>query len=112
MSSPDLTRRHLARIASVGLSLALAGCLRPLYGPTASGAPLQDVLASIEIEPVVTRQRPAIDGKGRRHSAGHAPEPGKKGRQGEGSLPVAERLQRRRQAVPDVMRQAVGPLPC
>ena len=56
MSSPDLTRRHLGRIAVLGLSLALAGCLRPLYGPTASGAPLQDVLASIEIEPVVTRE--------------------------------------------------------
>jgi LPS-assembly lipoprotein len=32
--------------------LGLAGCFRPLYGPTASGEPLGAVLASIEIAPV------------------------------------------------------------
>lgn len=36
-------------VAALGLSLALAGCFRPLYGPTASGAPLQEVLGSIEV---------------------------------------------------------------
>ena len=55
MSSPDLSRRAFARVAALGLTLALAGCFRPLYGPTASGARLQDVLASVQVEPVVTR---------------------------------------------------------
>src|SRR3712207_150832 len=55
MLSPDLTRRYAAHIAALGLTLALAGCFRPLYGPTASGERVQDVLASIQVEPVVTR---------------------------------------------------------
>lgn len=38
----------LLLLAAVGL----AGCLRPLYGPTASGQPLQAVLASIDVLPV------------------------------------------------------------
>jgi LPS-assembly lipoprotein len=54
MSSPDLTRRGAAGLLALALPLVLGGCLRPMYGPTASGAPLQDVLASIEIEPVIT----------------------------------------------------------
>lgn len=36
------------------LALGLGGCLRPLYGPTASGARLQDVLAAIEVLPIQT----------------------------------------------------------
>jgi LPS-assembly lipoprotein len=36
--------------------LALSGCFRPLYGPTATGEPLQRVLASIEVAPVGTNQ--------------------------------------------------------
>jgi LPS-assembly lipoprotein len=32
------------------LALAVAGCFRPLYGPTPSGAPVQDVLASISVD--------------------------------------------------------------
>ena len=40
-----------ARLASaIALTLALAGCFRPLYSPTASGERLQDVLAAIEVE--------------------------------------------------------------
>ena len=48
--------RRLLRMtrATVPLTLALAlgGCFRPLYGPTASGAPLQQLLAAIEVEKV------------------------------------------------------------
>src|SRR5215210_748796 len=54
MSSPDLRCRSLTGLFVFAVSLALGGCLRPMYGPTASGAPLQDVLASVVIEPVVT----------------------------------------------------------
>ena len=36
-------------VIAIALSLALAGCFRPLYGPTASGERVQDVLASIEV---------------------------------------------------------------
>jgi LPS-assembly lipoprotein len=53
MSSRDLARA--ARISlALAASLALAGCFRPLYGPTASGEKLQDVLAAIEVEKVVS----------------------------------------------------------
>lgn len=39
------------RVASVAvLALALTGCLRPLYGPTASGERLSDVLASLQVD--------------------------------------------------------------
>jgi LPS-assembly lipoprotein len=62
MSSPD-TRTHrreillrAGRIAgAAALAVALAGCFRPLYGPSASGAPVQDILASILVEPVSDR---------------------------------------------------------
>ncbi|HEX8167559.1 MAG TPA: LPS assembly lipoprotein LptE [Beijerinckiaceae bacterium] len=30
------------------------GCLRPLYGPTATGEPLKDVLAAVDVQKVVT----------------------------------------------------------
>jgi LPS-assembly lipoprotein len=53
MSSRDLTRAARVTLA-IAVSLALGGCFRPLYGPTASGERLQDVLASIEVEKVVT----------------------------------------------------------
>lgn len=51
MSSLNLTHlRGLARIAIVaGLALGVSACLRPLHGPTASGASLQTVMASIEV---------------------------------------------------------------
>ncbi len=48
------------RVAALAvLSLGLAGCFTPLYGPTASGERLDAVLAAIEIEPVETP--PAFD---------------------------------------------------
>lgn len=46
----SLKFKGMARLALVaGLSLGLSACFRPLYGPTASGQQLQDVLASIEV---------------------------------------------------------------
>jgi LPS-assembly lipoprotein len=58
MSSPDrpsLARRTALRFAlAAGLGLALAGCFRPLHGPTASGQQLDDVLAAIDVAPVTT----------------------------------------------------------
>jgi LPS-assembly lipoprotein len=53
MSSRDLSRA--ARISLVlAASLAVAGCFRPLYGPTASGEKLQEVLAAIEVDKVTS----------------------------------------------------------
>ncbi|WP_210496333.1 LPS assembly lipoprotein LptE [Microvirga antarctica] len=44
------TCRATVRVAIViGLALGLSACLRPLYGPTASGQSLQNVLASIDV---------------------------------------------------------------
>jgi LPS-assembly lipoprotein len=54
MSSPDRARRRTLGLAAAALALALGGCLRPLYGPTASGERLQDILASIEVAEPVT----------------------------------------------------------
>ena len=53
MSSPDLRPVRRALMVAVA-TLALAGCFRPLYGPTASGEPLAATLASIEVEKVAS----------------------------------------------------------
>ena len=45
-------RGALRLSAALALTLGLAACFRPLYGPTASGAPLTDVLASIDVDDV------------------------------------------------------------
>lgn len=57
MSSPDRwNARRLARIALVlALPLAAAGCIHPLYGPTASGEDLQARLSGIVIDQVPER---------------------------------------------------------
>lgn len=57
MSSPEATTRRIAlKCAAVALGAGLlAGCVRPLYGPTASGAPLAEVLRSIEVPATVDR---------------------------------------------------------
>lgn len=56
MSSPDHLFARTARLMAAGLiALGLAGCLRPLYGPTGSGEPLADVLGAIEVVPINSR---------------------------------------------------------
>lgn len=47
-----LDPRRLACFAAVAGTVALGGCLRPLYGPTASGQPLQAAMAAVDVEPV------------------------------------------------------------
>lgn len=55
MSSLEIARRSLVRGGAIALlCLGLAACFKPLYGPTASGAMLQDVLASIKVETIAT----------------------------------------------------------
>lgn len=49
----DGVARAASRITAVAaVTLALAGCFRPLYGPTASGENLGALLASVEVAPV------------------------------------------------------------
>jgi LPS-assembly lipoprotein len=51
---PPRAARGIARIVAVAfMTLGLAGCFQPLYGPTASGASMGDVLAAIDVQPVV-----------------------------------------------------------
>jgi len=50
MSSLSLSLARLAVVA--GLSLGLSACFKPLYGPTASGESLQNVLAAIDVPEV------------------------------------------------------------
>jgi LPS-assembly lipoprotein len=64
MSSLDrrITSRSTSRTTREGatlrlaaaalLALSVSACFRPLYGPTASGVPLQETFASIQVEPV------------------------------------------------------------
>lgn len=50
-------RKGLLRAAlAAGLSLNLSACLRPLYGPTASGEPMGATLAAIQVDEVVMAQ--------------------------------------------------------
>ncbi|MEN3929614.1 LPS assembly lipoprotein LptE [Microvirga sp. W0021] len=47
----SLNRRTLVRLGLVAtVSLGMAACFRPLYGPTSSGKNLADILASIDVE--------------------------------------------------------------
>jgi LPS-assembly lipoprotein len=63
MSSPRPASkaRHITKIVAVSLTAALSasalgGCgFHPLYGPTASGADLSDVMKTITISPINTR---------------------------------------------------------
>lgn len=71
------TSARLLPLLAVGLSLALGGCLRPLYGPSPTGKNVADQLASVEvvITPKVAQERLAhyveqelrfdLDGSGR-----------------------------------------------
>lgn len=50
MSSHKLFTRRTASVAlAATLLLGVTGCFRPLYGPTASGAPVEAVMASIDV---------------------------------------------------------------
>ncbi len=48
--------RSLRLGLAAGLALSLSACFRPLYGPTASGEPMQAALASIQVDDVATAQ--------------------------------------------------------
>ena len=53
MSSRDHICRAGRRACVAALALGLSACgFRPLYGPTASGAPMAETLAAIEVTPV------------------------------------------------------------
>lgn len=57
MSSLELSWRSARRLGAAGLiALATSGCLRPLYGPTATGEPMKEALAAIEVAPVLSTQ--------------------------------------------------------
>jgi LPS-assembly lipoprotein len=50
MSSHKLLNRRTASIAlAATLLLGVTGCFRPVYGPTASGAPVETVMAAIDV---------------------------------------------------------------
>jgi LPS-assembly lipoprotein len=57
MSSPDLrnARRFGSLAAAMLLALGVSACFRPLNGPTASGASLQQVMSGIVIDEVPDR---------------------------------------------------------
>ena len=48
-------RRSVRLLAVVALAGSVSACLRPLYGPTATGEPLKDVLAAIDVQRVATK---------------------------------------------------------
>lgn len=54
------TRRAMARTVrlalAAGLVLTLSACFRPLYGPTASGEPMQAALAAVQVDDVAMAQ--------------------------------------------------------
>lgn len=55
MWSLEDIRRISARLAAILLLAGVASaCFRPLYGPTATGEPLKDVLAAIEVPTIRT----------------------------------------------------------
>ncbi|HEY8383910.1 MAG TPA: LPS assembly lipoprotein LptE [Microvirga sp.] len=48
----SFARRALPLAAALALTVSLTACFRPLHGPTASGAELSSVLASIDVDEV------------------------------------------------------------
>lgn len=52
MSLLDRPFAALRLAAALLLTLTVAGCFRPLYGPTVSGENLPDVLGAIRVEPI------------------------------------------------------------
>ncbi|HMO29316.1 LPS assembly lipoprotein LptE [Enterovirga sp.] len=52
--SSSSRRRASRRLLVAGMVLALGACFRPLYGPTASGVPVRDSLAAIQVDTINT----------------------------------------------------------
>ena len=53
---PDEIARRAARLLlAATVAGGLSACFRPLYGPTATGEPLRDVLAAIDVQKVATK---------------------------------------------------------
>ena len=52
---PGISRRIFAGAAVAGLSLGLAGCIQPLYGPTIGGGSMAADLQAVKIEPIPER---------------------------------------------------------
>ena len=53
---PDPIARRMARLLlAAAIAGSLSACFRPLYGPTATGEPLKDVLAAIDVTKVATK---------------------------------------------------------
>jgi LPS-assembly lipoprotein len=56
MWSPETIARRSARLLlAAAVAAGLSACFRPLYGPTATGEPLKDVLAAIDVQKVATK---------------------------------------------------------
>ncbi len=49
-----LNRRTASLVLAATLFLGVSGCFRPVYGPTASGAPVEAVIATIEVGSIGT----------------------------------------------------------
>ena len=56
MWSLEKTARCSARLLfAAAVAVGLSACFRPLYGPTATGEPLKDVLAAVDVQKVATK---------------------------------------------------------
>ncbi len=52
---PEGSRSAVAALCAAFLSLALSGCIEPLYGPIGAGAPLAAELQAVAVEPIPDR---------------------------------------------------------
>ncbi len=52
---PGMIRTIFAGAAVAGLAIGLAGCIQPLYGPTAGGSSVASELQAVKIEPIPER---------------------------------------------------------
>ncbi len=59
----------------------------------------------------MAHERPPVDGERLEQPVGMGAVARQKGRQSKGGLPVAEGRQRRDEAIPHIMRQAIGSFP-
>lgn len=54
-SEPEGSRSAVAALCAALLSLALSGCVEPLYGPIGAGAPLAAELEAVAVDPIPDR---------------------------------------------------------